>query len=896
MKATRFVRTIADLGPGNHACCLFETEREHWAALAPFLRRGLARREKALCMMDGPAAERAWRRLSDDGVDIEPHRARGQLAVLGSGDTFVRRDVFDPDAMVDLLRAEAERVRAEGYSGLCVAADMTWALRRAPEARVLMEYEAGLNDFCGDSGCLAMCLYDRRRFEPALLLDVLRAHPLAVVSANVYKNMYYVPESARQAEGARAILRHWLAHLEECCRIRERLMKRHNLTTRILQSLNESGERPRVISQILELVKEHTGFQTVAIRLRKGDPPLHVQAGGSPDELVEADQGSRAQAGRLVPDPERNSRLERLCADVMAGRADASLPFFTEGGSFWTNSTTEPLGDGTEKDAQEHARGPLGPPGYESVAFIPLRSGDEVVGVLQLQDRRRDQLTPQMVRFFERIALSVGIALKRSRREEALRQSEERVRRIIKHMPVLMDAFDAEGAVVVWNKECERVTGYSAEEFVGNPRALEILYPDAEYRERMMSQLRLRWGHFRDWEWDLRTKDGTIRTIAWSSISGDLPVPGWDAWAVGVDVTERRQAEEALRQSEANFRALAENALGGILIAADEGRHVYANRHLAELTGYTVAELCQMGIQDLVHPDQRQRLMKGHTDRLAGRPAPKHCETIIVRKDGKSVPVEVSAALTLWHGKPAALGIVRDLTRQKRIQEQLTQSAKMMSLGVMAGGIAHELRNPLGIISANAQLLLGHPDDAHIRSQCAGKIHRATQRASDIIENLLRFARPQDTRMRKVDLRNVLVQTLTLTSHQMRRRKITLIKDIRADVPLVWGNPEVLENILANLILNACNAMPRGGTLTISAGANRKGQAEFRFTDTGRGIPREDLSRVFDPFFTTMPVGEGIGLGLSICSTIIEQHRGTIDVASEPGAGTTFTVRLPGIH
>jgi len=168
-----------------------------------------------------------------------------------------------------------------------------------------------------------------------------------------------------------------------------------------------------------------------------------------------------------------------------------------------------------------------------------------------------------------------------------------------------------------------------------------------------------------------------------------------------------------------------------------------------------------------------------------------------------------------------------------------------------------------------------------------------------IIENLLKFARPQSERMREVDLNAVLEETLALLAHQMTLQKITVRKEFQGGLPRVYDNPDLLQQVFTNLFLNASNAMPQGGTLTVTTRATEAGEAssrgvEIQFSDTGHGIPPENLSKIFDPFFTTMPVGKGVGLGLSISYSIIQQHQGSIEVESQVGKGTTFTIRLPG--
>jgi signal transduction histidine kinase len=287
--------------------------------------------------------------------------------------------------------------------------------------------------------------------------------------------------------------------------------------------------------------------------------------------------------------------------------------------------------------------------------------------------------------------------------------------------------------------------------------------------------------------------------------------------------------------------------------------------------------------------------------RLARGGSVQNTEVNLVTASGQEVPIA-------WNYSPMrddagtdhrdagkVVGIVavgRDLTERRRLEAQLSHSAKMASLGVMAGGIAHEVRNPLGIISASAQLLLERPDDDQLRSQGLEKIFTATQRASLIIENLLKFARPVDGRKKETDVRTVLEETLALLTHQMTLQKVTLIRAFKP-LPHIYANPELLQQVFTNLILNACNAMPQGGTLTVTTQANGQKEILVRFGDTGQGILPEHMPMIFDPFFTTMPVGKGTGLGLSICYSIISQCQGTIDAESQVGKGSTFTVRLP---
>jgi signal transduction histidine kinase len=266
----------------------------------------------------------------------------------------------------------------------------------------------------------------------------------------------------------------------------------------------------------------------------------------------------------------------------------------------------------------------------------------------------------------------------------------------------------------------------------------------------------------------------------------------------------------------------------------------------------------------------------------------------VLKKDGSSVHIELNKSPIIKEGKVIGFqGVFRDITERKRMEEQLIRSAKMASLGMIAEGIAKELRNPLGVISSIAQFLLKHSDNALLCSECAQKILAETQHTSLIIESLLGFAHPQAVKMRYVDLHPILEDTIAQFTSRMASQEVTLRKEFQPSLPKVYGNPELLQQVFANLIINACNAMSHGGTLTIATRAAKLEEVEIRISDTGYGIPPEHLSRIFDPFFTTMPEGEGFGLGLPISYNIIQQHQGNVEVESQPGKGTVFIVWLP---
>jgi len=240
----------------------------------------------------------------------------------------------------------------------------------------------------------------------------------------------------------------------------------------------------------------------------------------------------------------------------------------------------------------------------------------------------------------------------------------------------------------------------------------------------------------------------------------------------------------------------------------------------------------------------------------------------------------------------SSIEVARLFTEREQLQAQLVQSAKMASLGVMASGIAHEVRNPLAIASAAAQLIRDRPQDAALRTEALDKIQRSITRASGIIESLLKFARPVDGPPARMQVNDLVRETCALMDDQLAPHNVAVKTQIASGLPEVEADGRLLQQVFTNLMLNARQAMPHGGSLTVATSVDERGRVVIRFTDTGTGIHPDHLPKVFDPFFTTRPTGQGVGLGLAISYQIIERHHGTIELESS-GKGTTATIRLP---
>ena len=801
-------------------------------------------------------------------------------------------------------------------------------------------------------------------------------------------------------------------------------------TVRLLRMLNARSETRELVRGLTGLLQEWTGCEAVGVRLAEGDDFPYLETRGFPSEFVERENllCTRRADGKPERDSEGNTVLACTCGNVLRGRTDPSLPFFTANGSFWSNGLQELF---ARLAATGHKMGGSNyciAQGYESVALIPLRMGGEILGLLQINDFAKGRFTPELIEFLENAADQFAIALAQRQALRASHENEEHYRSLFANMingfAYCEMLFDEQGRAedfiyIEVNGAFETQTGLK--DVVGK-KVSEVI-PGIRGTDAGLLEI---YGRVACSRMPERLEYFVKALNMWFDIAVYSPKAGYFV-AVFEVITERKLAEEKLRKSEERYRALVESAPDAIVVYRD-GKVLYANTVAVELCGlHSLEQLQKNHILNFIHPDERAGVAERIRLGMEGQYLPLR-ETRLIRTDGAEVPVETVGRMVDYQGGPAVqvfvrditqrklaeaelrklsmavnqspalveitdlhgnieyvnpkftevtgyskdevlgrnprflksgetsrqeyenlwrtitgggewrglfhnkkkdgtqfwerafispirdaagtithfLGIKEDITQQKSIEEQHRQAQKMEAVGQLAGGVAHDFNNMLQAIMGYSQMLMEILPEGDKCREFAAEIDQAAERASALTRQLLAFSRRQVLQMEDLNINSV-VENVTKMINRVIGEDIRLNVVPGQRMGTVHADCGQMEQVLLNLCVNARDAMPDGGAVTIEtenvmmdgeycdahAWATPGRYVLLSVTDTGCGMDAQTQTHIFEPFFTTKELGKGTGLGLATVYGIVAQHQGMIQVYSEEGRGTTFKVYLP---
>ncbi len=548
------------------------------------------------------------------------------------------------------------------------------------------------------------------------------------------------------------------------------------LSHRMLKYANRGLPRVDFAREVSRMLIDFSGCDALELRLKRSDKYYRCEAkrGAEPWFGYEQLKCSQAPDSRMIPCSEQETGMEALCRDVVLGRTDPSLPFFTENGSFWTGNTQDTRIDRLPGESGSEFKKACLEKDLGSLAMFSLQVDSDSMGLLQLKSRQKDFFNEREIEFYERLAQMLGIAL-------AHRSAQVGLRERIKELTCLYGI--ARLAAQPEAKLEEVLRGIT-----------ELLPPAWLYPE---------------------TASGRITLDGRSQTSSDFRQGGHKQIADIVVGEERRGTVEVSYAEEKP--------------ELDEGPFLKEERNLIDAVAREVG--------------------------------------IIVER--------------------------RETEEEKtRLQDQLRHADRLATIGQLAAGVAHELNEPLGTALGFAQLAKKCPGLPEQAKQDMDKAVIASLHAREVVKKLMFFARRMPPKKTQVNLNRLVEEALYFLESRCEKEGIEVIRFLSPDLPEITADPAQLTQVLVNLVVNAVQAMPQGGRLTLRTGVG-EGHIVLVVEDTGVGMNSQVARKIFLPFFTTKDVNQGTGLGLSVVHGIVNAHGGSIKVDSEGGKGARFEVKLP---
>lgn len=555
--------------------------------------------------------------------------------------------------------------------------------------------------------------------------------------------------------------------------------------------------------------------------------------------------------------------------------------------------------------------------GYENKPAIltPLKKYGRIIGVLAMSSTSLARhFIPSVKNLAQHISNALELAdqhAKLKKAEEALKESEEKLRDVIDTSSDAIVWVDTTGKITLVNKKGFEVTGFSEKDLVGKA-FMNVEALTQESKEKILESFmkRLEGIDTPPYEVEIVTKngEGVPFELGASLIREGDRIVG--VQAIFRDLRERKKMEEKLRQysqhleelvqkrteelveSEKRYSVLVEEASDGVTIIQD-GKVVFANKKAAEIIGYSIDEVIGLPFEKVVDEKYLQLAIEGYMRRMRGEKLPETAELELIAKTGERVPIEAGSTLINYQGRPSNLVIIRDIRARRRMEEERLRLEKLAAIGEVATMVGHDLRNPLQSIEIATYYLKNELPHLYPSTSTPQKVEEmlkvlsnSVNYADKIVRDLRDFSATKKLKLEKTNINTIVKDTLS----QVEAPENVNLTTKLGNLPKTEADKDMLERVFLNLALNGIQAMEKGGTLKVST-KKTKEFVEVSFKDTGAGISKKNMKKLFTPFFTTK--AKGMGMGLAICKRLLDAHSGSIKVESKEGKGTTFTVRLP---
>ena len=944
------IEALEQLNVHDHICSIYNTKEEQFSVIVPFIKIGLERGEKCIYAVNDNTAHEVQVAMQTGGIDTDSALKSGALSILNRQEFFLKQGPFEPDWMIQFLKETTDSAKSEGFNALRLAAEMTWLFGVEKGAERLSDYESKINSFFPENDIVAICQYDRMQFLPETILNIIRTHPIVVYGGVVCKNFYYVPpDEYLKPDQTSLEIDRLLDNLQnnkqrelELKASKDKFKDLLDNANDLIQSVSpdgrfvyvnqawrkELGYNDEEVANLTMFDIIHPNSQAhcmeVFQRVISGETVDKIEATFVAKDgkkiLVEGSANCRLENGKPV-----NTRgifrdvTERKLSDERIGSFahileeslneiyifDSNTLGFIQvnkGARLNLGYSMEEISNLTPLDLK---------PEFTAESFAkmvePLRKDEKQKIQFETVHRRKDGSLYDVevhlqLSTFQTIPAFVAIILditERKQAEDRLKYSFEQTRVWLDNSPVCTKVVDLD-----FNLRYMSAAGIKALKVEDVTKLYGKPYPFDFFPEAFKNSMTKNLEKVKE-TCEIITEEAPIADIEGNELwfqATLVPVKDIEGRIdfiiiVSVVINKRVKTEEQIRK----LSHAIEHSSATVVITDTEGNIEYANPKFTSLTGYS--------IEDVIGKNSRI-LKSGKTDPKVYKELWK---TIISgnewrgefnnrKKNGELYweAVSISPVKNEEGVITSYIAVKYDITEKKKMEEALLHSERLKSIGTITAGISHEFNNILAIISGNVQLLeISRKDDEELMDALR-TVKRATNDGVQISMRMLKSTKTTIGTAGFVpfDINKLINQAIDFTMPRWKNMaqakgiNYYMVKEDVKEVTVILCNPTELREVFVNIINNALDAMwPDGGYISF----NTWSEEDTVFTsisDTGEGMTEDIKKNMFDPFFTTR-IAIGAGLGMSMVYGIVTRHDGKIEVETEVGNGSTFTLQFP---
>lgn len=885
MKRDYLDSEIASVGAGEHILGLYESDEERWDIVIPYILQGIEQGEQVIYFSPADIAQTAGVKIIENSEKAKSYLDKNLIKFITDDRIFTREGTFNPFDVIAFFYAETQRALSEGFRALRIVQEMAWGGKMVAEGTLLIQHDIALNDFIKTTECSLLCLYDKRKFEQRVLVNILKGHPRIFTKNRLMKNFYYIPP---RNEMALQVVPIDLDYMLDSM-IRQHDYEEMGRTT--ADQLSAVFKNIPIAMFIVDKDRKIKMINERGIKILNSDTV----------EILDEKFGNVISCINSFDD-ENGCGFGINCEECEIRKSVAST---FETGIKHTN---------VEAPVTKLVKGEPTTSYYlVSTCLLDEKEKTVLVSLLDITEKKKA--------------------------EEKLKREVDKSEKLLSIVADMIVVLDRNGNVKKVNRRACEILGYKEEEILGK-NWFDNFLPERDKEELRAVFSTIKIGDIKTYaryQNPIITKAGDERLIEWTnSIILDEKGEIEGIISSGRDITDQMNMLEALKASEEKYRLISENVSDVIWTVDLNLGFTYISPSAEKLLGYSLDEIRKMNFSDILTPSSYKEMLKIYQERQALREKGEAdaTKTLTIelearRKDEKTIWTETNLSyLTDREGKICGmLGVTRDISQKNN----MILMDRLIQVGQLVAGVAHEINNPAGYISTNSvsmnqtikdiknisddlAKLANNVEDEQLKNRFFTLLSKqltlieemnetvqenlaGLDRIKKITTQLRNFSRADSEDVGLVNINEAIDSAVTMVYNQISQFA-KFSKNLHEPMPTIEGKAGRLSQVFVNLLTNAVHAVAQKG--------GRKEENYIRINscvegdkivvsveDSGIGIPEEIYDKIFEQFFTTKERGMGTGLGLALCRKVVMEHNGEISFTSKVNSGTVFKVSLP---